>query len=143
LTAVWQPVTGLPPLVGGGWLLVGAAEQPGHDLGDPGGVAWGRSLGCRPVWGTATVKRPFGELGPALAWRDDLREMAARSTAFGLADKGKNFWFRGCIRRPMGHRLGQRRVPPYAARRRFARSLSVLSGRPKDKGKEISPPCHF
>jgi hypothetical protein len=32
---------------------------------------------------TATVKRPFGELGPAFVWRDDLREMAARSTAFG------------------------------------------------------------
>ena len=27
----------------------------------------------------ATVERPFGALGPAFAWRDDLREMAARS----------------------------------------------------------------
>jgi hypothetical protein len=26
--------------------LVGAAGRPGHDLG---GVAWGRSLGCRPI----------------------------------------------------------------------------------------------
>jgi hypothetical protein len=55
--------------------LVGAAGQPGHDLGDPSGVAWGRSLGCRPMWATAAVKlggRPFGELRPALAWRDDL-----------------------------------------------------------------------
>jgi len=32
---------------------------------------------CRPIWATAAVKlggRPFGELRPALAWRDDLRE---------------------------------------------------------------------
>jgi len=57
--------------------LVGAAGQPGHDLGDPGGVAWGRSLGCRPISAMPAVKlggRPFGELRPALAWRDDLRE---------------------------------------------------------------------
>ena len=57
--------------------LVGAAGQPGHDLGDPGGAAWGHSLGCRPIWATAAVKlggRPFGELRLALAWRDDVRE---------------------------------------------------------------------
>ena len=35
--------------------LVVAAGQPGHDLGDPGGVAWGRSLGCQPIWATAAV----------------------------------------------------------------------------------------
>ena len=77
--------------------LVGAAGQPGHDLGDPGGVAWGRSLGCRPIWATAAVKfggRPFGELRPAL---DGVRALPA---------KGKNFSFRGCIRRPMGHPPG-------------------------------------
>jgi len=33
--------------------------------------------------------------------------------------------------------LGRRRVPPYAARRRFARRVSVRSGRPKGEGKEI------
>jgi hypothetical protein len=41
------------------------------------GVAWGRSLGCRPIWATVAVKlggRPCGELRPALAWRDALRE---------------------------------------------------------------------
>jgi hypothetical protein len=89
--------------------LVGAAGQPGHDLGDPGGVAWGHSLGCRPIWATAAMKlggRPFGELRPALAWRDDLPgEWRARRRS-GLADKGKNFSFRGCIRRPMGHPPG-------------------------------------
>jgi len=87
--------------------LVGAVGQPGHDLGDPGGVAWGRSLGCRPISATATVKRPFGELGPALAWRDDLRENGgALDDVRALPAKGKNFSFRGCIRRPMGHPPG-------------------------------------
>jgi hypothetical protein len=87
--------------------LVGAAGQPGHDLGDPGGVAWGRSLGCRPIWAAATVKRPFGELGPALAWRDHLRENGgALDGVRALPAKGKNFSFRGCIRRPMGHPPG-------------------------------------
>jgi hypothetical protein len=37
----------------------------------------------------ATVKRAFGELGRALALRDDLREVAARSTAFGSCRQGK------------------------------------------------------
>jgi hypothetical protein len=72
--------------------LVGAAGQPGHDLGDPGSVAWGRSLGCRPIWTTAAVKlggRPFGELRPALAWRETSGRMAARSTAFGPCRQGK------------------------------------------------------
>jgi hypothetical protein len=32
--------------------------------------------------------------------------MAARSTAFGPCRQGKNFSFRGCIRRPMGHPPG-------------------------------------
>ena len=90
--------------------LVGAARQPGHDLGDPGGVAWGRSLGCRPIWATAAVKlggRPFGELRPALAWRDDLRENGgALDGVRALPAKGKNFSFRGCIRRPMEHPPG-------------------------------------
>jgi len=36
----------------------------------------------------------------------------------------KNFSFRGCIRRLMGSHPGPA-VPPYAARRRFARKLSV------------------
>jgi hypothetical protein len=87
-----------------------AAGQPGHDLGDPGAVAWGRSLGCRPIWATAAVRlgdRPFGELRPALAWRDDLREDGgALDDVRALLPKGKNFSCPGCIRRPMGHPPG-------------------------------------
>jgi hypothetical protein len=90
--------------------LVGAAGQPGHDLGDPGGVAWGRSPGCRPIWATAAVKLgggPFGELRPALAWRGDVRENGgALDDVRALPVKEKNFSFRGCIRRPMGHPPG-------------------------------------
>jgi hypothetical protein len=126
--------------------LVGAAGQPGHDLGDPGGVAWGHSLGCRPIWATAAVKlggRPFGELRLALAWRDDLRENGgALDGVRALPAKGKNCSFRGCIRRPRDILLGQRRVPPYVARRRFARRLSVPSGRQKQRQGDLTP-CHF
>src|SRR6266496_3512666 len=114
--------------------LVGAAGQPGHDLGDPGGVAWGRSLGCRPIWATATVKRPFGELGPALAWRDDVRENGgALDGVRALPTKRRTSRSAAA---PVGRwdiLLGQRRVPPYSARRRFTRRVSVRSGRPKGK----------
>ena len=55
----------------------------------------GRSFGCRPIWATAAVKlggRPFGELRPALAWRDDLRENGgALDGVRVLPAKGKNF----------------------------------------------------
>jgi hypothetical protein len=82
----------------------------GPRSGRPGGVAWGRSLGCRPIWATAAVKlggRPFDELRPALAWRDDLRENGgALDGVRALPAKEKNFSFRGCIRRPMGHPPG-------------------------------------
>jgi hypothetical protein len=44
---------------------------------------------CDAVSGTTGAQEEFGELGPALAWRDDLREMAARSTAFGPCRQGK------------------------------------------------------
>jgi hypothetical protein len=71
------------------------------------GLAWGRSSGCRQIGATATVKRPFGELGPALVWRDDLRENGgALDGVRALPEKGKNFSFRGCIRRSMGHPPG-------------------------------------
>jgi hypothetical protein len=51
--------------------------------------------------------RPFGELRPALAWRDDLRgNGSALDGVRALPAKGKNFSFRGCIRRPMGHPPG-------------------------------------
>ncbi len=63
-----------------------------------------------PIWATAAVKlggRPFGELRPALAWRDGLRENGgALDGVRALPAKGKNFSFRGCIRRPMGHPPG-------------------------------------
>lgn len=92
--------------------LVGAAGQPGHDRGDPGagGVAWGRSLGCRPIWATAAVKlggRPLASFAQRSRGATTSGRMAARSTAFGpCRHKGKNFSFRGCIRRPMGHPPG-------------------------------------
>jgi hypothetical protein len=56
--------------------------------------------------------------------------MAGRSTTFepALPKRVKNFSFRGCIRRPVGDHPGPT-VPPYAARRRFARRLSIRSGR--------------
>jgi hypothetical protein len=122
--------------------------QPGHDLGDPGGVAWGRSLGCRPIWATAAVElggRPFGELRPALAWRNDLRENGgALDGVRALPAKGKNFSFRGCICRPMGHPPGPTRctavrgAPPLGkkvvssqrtikAKARRSRSLPLLT----------------
>jgi hypothetical protein len=37
----------------------------------------------------ATVQRPFGELGPALAWRDDLRENVALDGGRALPARGK------------------------------------------------------
>jgi hypothetical protein len=56
--------------------------------------------------------------------------MAALSTTFepALLKRVKNFSFRGCIRRPRRISHGPT-VPPYAARRGFARRLSVHSGR--------------
>jgi hypothetical protein len=65
---------------------------------------------CRPIWATAAGKlggRPFGELCPVLAWRDDLRENGGALDGLRSAPaKGKNFSFRGCVRRPMGHPPG-------------------------------------
>jgi hypothetical protein len=60
--------------------------------------------------------------------------MAALSTTFepALLKRVKNFSFRGCIRQPMGDALGLT-GPPYAARRRFDRRLSVPSGRKNGK----------
>jgi hypothetical protein len=66
--------------------LVGAAGRPGHDLGDPGGVAWGRSLGCRPIWATVAVKlggRPLASFAQRSRGATPFGRMAARSTAFG------------------------------------------------------------
>ena len=70
-----------------------------------GGVRLGAGL-----WVAAVVElggRPFGELRPALVWRDDLRENSgALDGVRALPAKGKNSSFRGCIRRPMGHPPG-------------------------------------
>jgi hypothetical protein len=58
-------------------------------------------------WRCAAGGHPFGELRPALALRDDVRENGgALDGVRALPAKGKNFSFRGCIRRPMGHPPG-------------------------------------
>src|SRR6266542_4819675 len=82
----------------------------------------------------ATVKlggRPFGELRPALALRDDVRENGgALDDVRALPTKRSTS---RAAAAPVGRwdiLLGQRRVPPYAARRRF-----TSSGRPKDKAR--------
>jgi len=64
--------------------------------------------------------------------------MAARSTAFGPCRQRERISRSGCIRRPMGHPPGP--TTPYAARRRFARRLSVPSGRQRQR--DLTP-CHF
>jgi hypothetical protein len=115
---------------------VGAAGQPGHDLGDPGEVAWGRSLGYRPIlsygdrqasvwraWPSARVaRRPPGD-GGAL---DGVQALPTRERTFGSAAACVGRW---------DISLGQRRVPPYAARRRFARSLSVPADGKRQRAK--------
>jgi hypothetical protein len=83
--------------------------------------------------------RPFGELGPALAWRDHLRENGgALDGVRALPAKGKNFSFRGCIRRPMGHPPG----PTTCTAVRGAPTLHEKGVNPqrttKRHGKEIS-----
>ena len=118
--------------------LVGAAGQPGDDLGDPGGVARGRSPGCRPIWAAATVKRPFGELGPALAWRDDLRENGgALDGVRALPAKGKNFSCRGWVALADG--TSSRASDVYRRTRRAAASREGCQSAADDigKGKEI------
>src|SRR5260370_35529283 len=95
--------------VGGAWDedLVGAAGQPGHDLGVPGRGGVGPF-----AWVPADLG--YGD-GQAAAWRAwpsargarDLREKGgAPDGVRALPAKGKNFSFRGCIRRPMGHPPG-------------------------------------
>jgi hypothetical protein len=83
----------------------GGTAGPRSGRGGVGPFAW-----VRPIWATAAVKlggRPFGELRPALALRDDVRENGgALDGVRALPAKGKNFSFRGCIRRPMGHPPG-------------------------------------
>ncbi len=126
--------------------LVGAAGQPGHDLGDPGGVAWGRSLGCRPIWATAAVRlggRPFGELRPALALRDDVRENGgAFDDVRPLPTKRSTCSCRGCTRRPMGHSSWANDV--YRRKWRAAASregCQSAAGNQKARQGDVTP-CH-
>jgi hypothetical protein len=103
------------------------------------------TAGCCPtpanhrLCARATVKlggRPFGELRPALALRDDVRENGgALDDVRALPTKRRTS---RAAAAPVGRwdiLLGQRRVPPYAARRRFTRRVSVRSGRPKGKAR--------
>ena len=69
------------------------------------------------VAGVLGVVHAFGELHPALVRRgDELHENggALDDVEPALLKRVKNFWFRGCVRRPVGDPPGPR-VPPYAA----------------------------
>jgi len=84
------------------------------------------------------VVHAFGELRPALVRRgDELHENggALGDVRAGLAERVKNFSFRVCIHRPTGDPL-RPPVPPYAARRRFARSCPSTAD---EKGKREYP----
>lgn len=60
-----------------------------------------------------------------------------RAQRSGLADNGNNVWFRGCIRRPMGHPPGP--TPRTRTRRATAsREACQFRRTPKGKGKESS-----
>lgn len=116
------------------------------------GVQWSRRLVCcwwrppaRPVWTRRCQRRRHRDasrvrctIRARSCWTS--REMATRSTAFGPCRQGREPLLRGCIRRPMGHPPGRRRVPPYAARRHFARSLSVPADGKKQRQRDLSPP---
>lgn len=69
--------------------------------------------------------------------------MAARSTAFGPCRQRERTSRSAAA--SVGGRwdilLGQRRVPPYVARRRFSRRLSVPSGRQRQRQGDLTP-CH-
>jgi hypothetical protein len=119
-------------------------RRPGRDDSTKAGIlfAW-----CRPIWATAAVKlggRPFGELGPALAWRDDVRENGgALDGVRALPAKERTSRSAAASAGRWDILLGQRRVPPYAApRRRFARRLSVRSGRHRQR-QGVLTPCRF
>jgi hypothetical protein len=119
-------------------------RRPGRDDSTKAGIlfAW-----CRPIWATAAVKlggRPFGELGPALAWRDDVRENGgALDGVRALPAKERTSRSAAASAGRWDILLGQRRVPPYAApRRRFARRLSVRSGRHRQRQGDLTP-CRF
>jgi hypothetical protein len=81
----------------------------------------------------AVVDEGEGVLGPSIAVTENhefIRHALIIPTTVepALLKRVQNFSFRGCIRRPTGDPPGPT-IPPYAARRRFARRLSDHSGR--------------
>src|SRR6266498_2990365 len=119
--------------------LVGAAGQPGPRSGRPG-------RGGAGPFGWVSADLGYGER-PASVWRawpsarvarrrpGERRRARRRS---GLADDEKNFSFRGCTRRPMGHPPG----PTTCTAVRGAPPLHEKGVSPqrttKRQGKEIS-----
>jgi hypothetical protein len=108
------------------------------------GWRWGRSLGCRPMWATAAVKLGGRRCGPAsssaLVARRPSEEWRRARPLSGLAGKGEELSFRGCIRRPMGHPPGPttciavRGAPPVRKK--------VVSGRQTQRQGDLAP-CQF
>src|SRR5206468_11814403 len=88
----------------------------------------------------AVVTGPSGELGPALAWRDDLGEMPGRSTAFGRCRQGEST--PGPAAASVGRwtspapttRTAVRGAPP------FREKLVSSSGRQKQRQGDLSLP---
>jgi hypothetical protein len=85
------------------------APPPGHGLGDPGGVVWGRWLGA----GRFELGRPsssaivrLGSFAQRSRCATTSGTTAARATTLGPCRQEKNFSCRGCTRRPMGHLPG-------------------------------------
>ena len=100
----------------------------------------------RPIWATAAVKlggRPFGELRPALAWRDELRESGgALDGVRALPAKGKNFSFRGCIRRLMGHPPGPTTCTAVRGEPQLREKVVSCQRMTKARQGDLTP-CHF
>ena len=85
---------------------------------------------------------PAGSCPPRMQQTPSGR-MAARSTAFGpCRHKGRTSRSAAASVGRWDIFPGQRRVPPYVAHRRFARRLSVPSGRQRQRQGALTP-CHF
>ena len=107
----------------------------GHSLWVPVDLGYGgREARRSSIWRASpsarVPRRPPGE------WRRARRRS-------GLAGKGRTSRSAAASAGRQDILLGQRRVPPYVARRRFARRLSVPSGRQKAKARRDLTPCHF
>jgi hypothetical protein len=105
-----------PAILRPGWLDVKIKiERP-----DAEAMAWGRSLGCRPIWATATSSVRLASLAQRSRGATTSGRMAARSTAFGPGrQRERTSRPRGCIRRPMGH-------PPWSTTCTAVRGASPL-----------------